>query len=1258
MVQAWSTEFGDVISRLEAQTKRELQAWLQPDPDERYTESLRKSLENTCGWIHGKPEFQAWYSNDFQLDKSKVLWVHGPGGFGKTVLCARIVQHLIEYLESVAHFFFTAERESRSDPVVAARSWIWQIAVQNDETYKHLMRRWEEDHDPKATRATVMALLGEIVRIAPGSTFVADGLDECLHIDDHDNSVARFLGDVTSAIAGTGTRLLLVSRFLTAVQESLNNHPDCDVTEYKISEGDFQPDTALYALDIINSKFAKKDESFKQQLSDILVDKCGGQFLWLTLQKRQLKTTMSKNMLTKIIEQTPADLDHIYDISWSRIFELPPDYQIRAFAILRWAALSLNPLTVKELSEALAVTDIVEDADLAGLSLEDDLPGDVDKLYVNEQLIGLCGPLIDIKEQSPENPGTWTLHLPHYTVKEFLMKKLPTHGLSSTIDDTIFTAEAVHHTILAKASLSFLQVALCLTQHDGSGQTNRSPSLRFLDYAAKRWFKHLKLGNTREATTNKALVRFFTTNEPVWCAWADLLADDEDFEYRRTIGVDRRGTTEPLGALYYATVIGLSELALSLLKFECSRKTKELSLIAAGQMGHYDVLCAIVKSGVDLDATDSLGCTALHLAARCGRSEICRVLLQEGCSSTGSTRNGEQALAKAARNGHLDVVKLLLAAGAPANVQNHDKWTPLTAAASNGHTKVVRVLLESGQDCLIDIPTKSGWTVAHFATSLGDLKLLQLILSRADENKAQVSASKAQMLTNAVCRGRQEVVEFLLASGSDPNDVDMEGRLPLNCSAGNGGPEMLASLLKAGADMHAKDSKGRTALACAALAGKSQMVDFLLDHGAGHDVEDEDGNTPLALAALSGDLTTVSTLLDRGAIVEITCKYGATPMARAAASGHTEMVKLMLEREASAEAQGRLHSHGLALMAAAYFGHISVVRALLDHGVDLETTDDEGETVFTAALAWAAGNGHLQVIKLLLDHNTDPEHHSTTANTRLPATVRKGHTSFTNRFTYYRAMLNHKSKRGNTALSFSAQNGHVDVVKFLLDCGADVGTSSPSGRTPLASAACNGHVEVVQLLVACGSEIDKRDKDGDTALSLAASNGHTEVAKKMLDSGADPGAMDNNGRTPLLAAAEAGHVEAVKLLVTHGSDINSRDFDGATPLSLASYFGHAEGHAEVARFLLENGADVNFVDSDRNTPLSLAAQTGNVSTVKLLVSHGGETDLQNNYGRTPLSRAAVEGHAEVIKILLDSGADAEIKDLQGYTPLLLAAEGG
>ena len=122
------------------------------------------------------------------------------------------------------------------------------------------------------------------------------------------------------------------------------------------------------------------------------------------------------------------------------------------------------------------------------------------------------------------------------------------------------------------------------------------------------------------------------------------------------------------------------------------------------------------------------------------------------------------------------------------------------------------------------------------------------------------------------------------------------------------------------------------------------LIDLLCEHGA-------DPNSAIHAAALHGEFEAVTALIGRGARIDL-------PVA--AALGRIEDARLLLPG-ASPE------DRHLALTLASNFGHVEVVRLLLDAGEDPNRYNPVGGHSHTTPLHQAAGAGHEEVVRLLVE---------------------------------------------------------------------------------------------------------------------------------------------------------------------------------------------------------------------------------------------------------------------------------------------------
>lgn len=180
------------------------------------------------------------------------------------------------------------------------------------------------------------------------------------------------------------------------------------------------------------------------------------------------------------------------------------------------------------------------------------------------------------------------------------------------------------------------------------------------------------------------------------------------------------------------------------------------------------------------------------------------------------------------------------------------------------------------------------------------------------------------------------------------------------------------------------------------------------------------------------------------------------------------------------------------MMKAVSIDDVNDVVRLLKRGVDVDTTDAEGNTLLMIA-------------------------------------ARDGQEALVDLFIAQRPKMNARNIAGDSALRLAAFAGHLGIVKKLVTAGAKVNSTS---WTPLIYAAFNGHVEIVRYLLGNGADINAASENGSTALMMAARNGHGPVVQVLLAKHADPRLTNENGETALDLAKKSGRNDNIPQLLT------------------------------------------------------------------------------------------------------------------------------
>ena len=137
---------------------------------------------------------------------------------------------------------------------------------------------------------------------------------------------------------------------------------------------------------------------------------------------------------------------------------------------------------------------------------------------------------------------------------------------------------------------------------------------------------------------------------------------------------------------------------------------------------------ALISDGVDIDALDNFGCTALQQAVRYQNEESVLQLLAAGANPNSGTEK-DAPLSIAARTGNIEIVRLLVKYRANPNGKSIGK-TALHNAAIFGRTEIVRILVYCEDIDLNVQEDGTGYTVLHYAVQHERPDIISILLKQ------------------------------------------------------------------------------------------------------------------------------------------------------------------------------------------------------------------------------------------------------------------------------------------------------------------------------------------------------------------------------------------------------------------------------------------------------------------------------------------------------------------------------------------------
>jgi ankyrin repeat protein len=568
---------------------------------------------------------------------------------------------------------------------------------------------------------------------------------------------------------------------------------------------------------VLELKENKFPNEVRKEIQDALIEGSNGMFLRVYLILYDLKTSprASLRVIRQKLKTLPKSLPDLYR---KILVAVKPEDLETANNILRWVVWAEQPLTVQELTTAIAIQP--EHRSMSDLS-------EIMQFYLEKFLRSVLGALITVQNN--------TVHLVHQSTKEYLK------AINSNTSERFSLQSKESNLYITISCLTYISFSEFETELYFEQDL-------FYKYSSSHWLRHmsqldaelqrappLKVAFLHHTKSKKAMVlAWFNSKRPIYSSGtgptplviASLYGLQSLVEFVLDDGVDIDGLSPHYGTALQAAAGTHDEVIVHYLvergaNINAQGGYFDNALQAAAYGGKADTVRYLVERGANINAQGGLYGNALQAAAYQNKVDIVRYLVDQGANINAQGGHFDNAFQAAAYGGKADTVRYLVERGADINARGGSYGNALQAAVSGGKADTVHYLVETGADV----------NALQAAAYHSNLNLVRYLVERGANVNAQGGLFD-NALQAASYRGKADIVRYLVERGAD---INAQGGLygnSLQTAAYQGYDDIVHYLVERGANVNAQGGYFDNALQAAVHNGKEKIVHYLVEHRA------------------------------------------------------------------------------------------------------------------------------------------------------------------------------------------------------------------------------------------------------------------------------------------------------------------------------------------------------------------------------------------------------------------------------------------
>ncbi|KAK4443458.1 putative vegetative incompatibility protein HET [Podospora aff. communis PSN243] len=387
-------------------------------------------LTDAYRWVLDNPDFCRWHGQP----ESRLLWIKGDPGKGKTMLLCGIINELEEAMVAGGHcrnlaYFFCQATDSRINNATAVlRGLIYLLANQQPRLIPHL-RKYTDAGESLSDANAWFALSNILDRMLGDpslkpTSLIIDALDEC--IDGLPRLLQLIIG-ISSAVPRV--KWIVSCRNWPNIEESLEAAEQKIRLSLELNEESISSAVNKFIQHKMDelARLKRYDDKTKTAVQHHLTSNANDTFLCVALVCQELTNVSRSRVLTKL-NTFPPGLGSLYQRMIDQIRR--SDEADLCKQVLAVLCSTYRPITIQELTSFIDISEGISD-DLEFLT----------------EIVGLCGSFLTLRAS--------TIYFIHQSAKDVLLKEAFNVIFPSGIPD-------MHHAIFLRS----LRIMTNTLRHD------------------------------------------------------------------------------------------------------------------------------------------------------------------------------------------------------------------------------------------------------------------------------------------------------------------------------------------------------------------------------------------------------------------------------------------------------------------------------------------------------------------------------------------------------------------------------------------------------------------------------------------------------------------------------------------------------------------------------------------------------------------------------------------------------------------------